>query len=263
MSSQKTCMFCQRALAGVRAKEHVLKKSWIEALGHTESDVSFTATRGFELVRERQHRATALLAGEVCNVCNNTWMNDIDARVEPILLDLARGEIPVYEIPHSYRFPLARWLLKTACTFAYTDSPERRHIPRHVLDRVPLPNYLPDGFIAFTHGPINTRNIAASSLDAWTLPEGRMQRRFEKMSQRKRMKAAFHYDCVVLGCAWLITPKPPLFLGIADMHFPFHLNKAGYRHMEPEEVATRPALPFGVVERDTNDVQRCLQAIFR
>lgn len=241
-----SCMFCRHAMTGKgRAREHVLKKEWLTVLNHLQSPLQMAHLRGDELVGERRLIANQFLTGAVCSTCNNNWMNDVDAAVSDWVLGLAQGSLQIADLPNGSGFLLSRWLLKTACCLAFTDKPDRRHVPRSILDRVRDPTFLPDGFIAYCCLiPEETHRISLGSLDTWLHTEG--YQRLGAIPQTQRMKCAFQYDRLVIGCAWVTRRKiPPLFLGVRGIHHVLHSHRARYREYtaKEESYVADPGLP--------------------
>jgi len=153
------CIFCETVLTPNRAnqparpsdrsKEHVLRRDWLKKLGHSQTEMPSALMQAGDVLSRRNPTAESIQAGEVCNQCNTTWMNDLDLSVEGVILDFARnpgGKISVDPVTADR---LGSWILKTACTYVATDQAHRRRISRSILANVHREGFLPDGFIAF------------------------------------------------------------------------------------------------------------------
>lgn len=216
-----------------RAKEHVLKRSWLRDLGHDTLNMAGEKMRGTASSRVKDMPADQILTGEVCSLCNNGWMNQLDQNVEDIIMSLAKqpGTVDQIQLSQEQGRLVARWLLKTACTYEFTDSKYRRHIPRSILSRVREPNYLPDGFLAFVmRSSIGENNLEINSLDVWP-------GYCAEFPQSMRLKFAVRYDNVVLGCCYWL-PWKPTFVLTKGYQQPITTNAANYRFGPPFEVTT-------------------------
>jgi hypothetical protein len=130
MTKQGTgqCAFC-----GGRGitKEHIIA-GWIKRLLPTEEKhFRFRGARSGEgpskrtQLRLSQGSAFNAHTRKVCGKCNNGWMNDLEKRVQPILIPLIRGEKVVLQ-PEA-QLILAGWIAKTVMT-ANTVYPESNAI---------------------------------------------------------------------------------------------------------------------------------------
>lgn len=224
----RKCLFCNQALPGkTRAKEHVLRDSWLRALGHKKSKIGISLMSPVHgNVGVRQHAADQLQTGEVCERCNGGWMNALDLQVERIVLSLAQSTKDQVTLSEADARALSRWLLKVACCFIYTDSPARRHIPQEVLVNLQREDYLPDGFVCFAaRSPGKKKHLAIASLDAW--PSDFTSPDIAKLPPTKRLKFGVQYDHVVLGCSYVDCEKPQ-FAGLRGLHIPILEHRARF-----------------------------------
>lgn len=157
-------------------------------------------------------------------------MNYLDRRVEHIVLGLAREPGIDISVNRNDARTLARWLLKTACTFIHTDSKERRHIPRAVLSRVRHDGFLPPGFVAFgARSSVPEKGIGIANLDMWPISS---EQRLNATSQAGRLKFGVHHDNVLLGCSY-VNCEAPVFEGIAGFHIPLVASRAKFELAPP------------------------------
>lgn len=227
--TKRKCAFCEEPLtngrAGTRAREHVFKKSWIKALNHKETQINLDHFRKETLVRKSSRPAIHFMAGDICNDCNSGWMNDLDKTVEPLVLGLARGIIQLSNITTQDAQAIGRWLLKTAVTFVFCDSKDRRNIPLTTLRKIREPGYMPDGFVVFLHQfeePCS--NLSACTIDALiAIDEGVS----EKFQSSERLQFAIQYDQIVFGCCY-VSCSEPTFIGLPGMHHPIYTKGANF-----------------------------------
>lgn len=229
----KYCMFCGDKIekSKNKAKEHVLKNSWLKNLGHQKTELEFGLHNSEnEIVEVRRMVADALQCGEVCKKCNNGWMNDLDNSIEHVVLGLARRTLSSVNLNKRDRWNLGRWILKTACTFIYMDKPHRRHIPKEVLRSMKERKYLPEGFSAFyTVFPKSQIGVHAASIDAWQLHNEKKNRILKSCH---RLKFGVQYNNVMIGCCYISYPNP-CFVGIDGLHIPLTQNKARFLTLPP------------------------------
>lgn len=113
----RTCMFCRVALnKSNRAKEHVLRNSWLKKLGHRKTVLKVDSLYKSRRKTTIRIAADQLQAGEVCKNCNGGWMNTLDTKVSHLILGLSSKPNKINFLDEIETIDLARWLLKTACT---------------------------------------------------------------------------------------------------------------------------------------------------
>nr|WP_315261049.1 hypothetical protein [uncultured Duganella sp.] len=221
------CIFCDKLLTKTtagparpsdRAKEHVLKKSFITALGHDATKVHTDIYSGPKLIGQRSPYAQGYLAGEVCRECNNGWMDTLDISIAHIVLAAARSPAPRISFTNTEAVALSRWLLKMACVFESTDSRERRHIPADVRLAVKRPGYLPANFVAF-YGKLKhpARKLGPAIMDFWPISAQTPLAITTASSQFKRLKFGVQYNHAIFGCAYVDEPGIA-FAGVPGVH---------------------------------------------
>jgi hypothetical protein len=222
----RVCIFCQVPLSAAnRAKEHVLRHSWLRALGHKKSGISLGKFSKHGFIAEQNLAADQLQTGEVCANCNNGWMDHLDRRIEHIILGLARTPGTGIHLSKQDSRTVGRWLLKTACSFMHTDAHERRHIPRSILSNVRREGYLPPGFVAFAaRSALPTKGVGIAHLDMW--PESSLGH-IGGLPQTRRLKFGIQYDNVMLGCSY-VNCVTPVFTGVDGFHVPLLQSRAKF-----------------------------------
>jgi hypothetical protein len=123
MSDKKVCIFC----GGVGGnKEHIVGKWILNDLGlySTRTRLGFgNQVKTGEMDEIDEARPLGSFAtNAVCASCNNGWMSQLESAVRPLLSPLLVDPWPVNDrqllsdlFLHCH--VIARWLLKTACTF--------------------------------------------------------------------------------------------------------------------------------------------------
>jgi hypothetical protein len=137
------CVFCTATQK--RAKEHVWPRWLQEFLG--ESDVERTETHvttSGQVVSQRRHAARALVAGGICESCNNGWMNDLELRAAKILKPLLAGRtVSGRVLPQQDARTLALWTFKTAIVRNLATN-YRQLVPRWHYQHLHAAQSIPD-----------------------------------------------------------------------------------------------------------------------
>lgn len=230
LSAGKTtqCIFCNTVLTKPikggpdlptdKAKEHVLKSSFITELNHDATKVHINRMAGEEVIEKRSPFAQAYLAGEVCRDCNRGWIDTLDISVADIVLAAAKSPDAIISFSPAEALALSRWLLKMACTFESTDTKDRRFIPANIRSSLKTPGYLPPRFVSFyVKLDHQAHHIAPSIIDVWIDHVGQAPLAFTPETQSKRLKFGVQYDNVIFGCAYFDEPGVQ-FEGISGIH---------------------------------------------
>jgi hypothetical protein len=110
-------------------------------------------------------------------------------------------------------------MLKTAATFIFSDSKDRRHIPAKTLNKIREPNFLPKGFVVFAYQyHIEQRALAAATSDSLIDIDSGVSMRFK---ESERLKFGIQYDRIVLGCSY-VEFSDAAFIGLPRMHHPLY-----------------------------------------
>lgn len=142
----KLCAFCDAPLTREnRSKEHVIPKWLLDFLKVRQEKIQPTHFSNIgEILTTRQHTLEGLLAGQICEECNNGWMSELEQDAIPILKPLMLGESTVVELNDNERQILSRWTAKTAFTLN-SSSNYLKNIPsthfQHIrlnIDSLPL-----------------------------------------------------------------------------------------------------------------------------
>lgn len=223
------CIFCQCDFTPDNRDtvEHVLKQSWIEELGHQNTEMPGKWIRQGEVIRDITDRgALQVVTGKVCARCNNGWMNDLDESVGKDLLDLARAKFHPSSLDVRARFRFARWLLKTTCVHRSAWPRDLRHLPLELMRSVESPSFLPRGFIAYAALTMPGRvGLRASSMHNWVyfVEDSNY---LALMPEEQRTKAAFQFDRLLIGCAWVNTFGAPRYKTLPGGCHVLHLHEA-------------------------------------
>src|SRR5260370_34940786 len=91
----RACIFCDRPLTGVRAKEHVIPQWLMEYLGVTDDQLYLAAAQSADdtIVRERKVYPPNFVKGRVCGTCNNGWMSVRETATMDLLKPLVQRTV--------------------------------------------------------------------------------------------------------------------------------------------------------------------------
>lgn len=122
--SLNPCFFC--AQTGVKLTgEHVWREKWQEHYGSrpfTARQWGWTASGTKQRPYDRRYPAKPFSQRlrDVCETCNNGWMNSLENEAGQVLLSLFNGER--LTLTPEDALPLVRWAAKTAFVIAGTDG---------------------------------------------------------------------------------------------------------------------------------------------
>lgn len=200
------CAFCSRTFDSKtkRAKEHVLRLKMLKQLGHEKQMLNPSLTDRYgRLVSQRFHAADNLLAGDVCEHCNSGWINDLDKKVEPLLLNLSRSEILVTELKPEEKMSLSWWCLKTACTFTLTERPERRHIKKSIYNSAMNQEVFPEEIVVVGSNFNSEKGAYAVNVDMWEIG---FKDDYIQQEDYNGFKIGIQYDNLLLLAAHFSRP---------------------------------------------------------
>lgn len=220
--AKKVCAFCGAHTSRNRAKEHVLRKSWLKQLGHSKSEIVLERFFAENFLDRKKLAADQVQTGAICKKCNGGWMNDADIAVEDAVLGLARSQ--AINVRPGLDRDIAFWLFKTAFAFAMTDSPTRRYVSADKMDSL-RKGILPSSCIVFVHHAYKERHVGLGSIDGWP---GSFAN-FSISDQSSRFKFGVQYDNAVFGCAYADWPNPTFVLR-TGIHEVVYVQGANYRH---------------------------------
>ena len=242
--NRRLCAYCGVNLGRNRAKEHILRNSWLKELGHSKSQIVLDMSSSEAFLEKRNLVADQLQAGEICNECNGGWMNDRDLAVEEVVLGLARSK-NLQEKSGRAR-DISLWIFKTGFTFCLTDYTYRRHVPPEIMANLKH-GILPSAFVTFIHhAPLGERHVATSMADIW--PEDGAS--FVFSEQKHRFKFGVQYDEIIFGCVYVTWPGA-IFVLDPSIHSVIDISGAEFQFRDPIDEF---ALPEGIAETRLNSV---------
>lgn len=138
-----TCIFC-KSITGFRAKEHVVPQWALDEFDLRNNYVQPTHfSEGGEIVSDRLHTFNAMIAGRVCEQCNNGWMSDLESENRRLITELGHGRRDIFGLHDEAAIGLARWAFKTALVLSaasnYRKIIPEQHYRHMVLDSSTLP----------------------------------------------------------------------------------------------------------------------------
>src|SRR5438876_8545385 len=130
----RACIFCDRPLTGVRAKEHVIPQWLMEYLGVTDDQLYLAAAQSADdtIVRDRKVYAANFVEGRVCGSCNNGWMSVLETATMGLLKPLIEGTVNLLSISDDERTTLAKWATKTGYVLSHAAPLKKVPPPSHM-----------------------------------------------------------------------------------------------------------------------------------
>jgi len=137
-SKKKVCIFCGASIKrNNKSKEHVIPRWLIDSLNFHEIKLYGKGT-SFPNVPEiifnqSSYGIYSLVLGNVCKLCNTSWMAELENNTKPLLLAVLDDRSPTI-LSKEQCLILSNWIYKTAITLNY-QADYKKIIPmKHVKD---------------------------------------------------------------------------------------------------------------------------------
>jgi hypothetical protein len=167
----KLCVFCDNQLTKEnRSKEHIIPQWLLDFLGIREETIQPThfSSKG-HTNSTRHHTLDNLLAGQICEECNNGWMSSLEQDAIPILKPLIAGDRVIVDLDDTERQIIGRWTSKTALTLN-SASNYLKNIPSdHYKYTMTTAGSLPSGVFSFAQQHHGTRPFYWIQSPTWIL----------------------------------------------------------------------------------------------
>ncbi|AIY14037.1 hypothetical protein [Cellulophaga baltica] len=108
------CRFCN--INGEKSKEHIWPR-WLQKhlIGNTKSHFKgIHLGMPFGTISERNQSGESLVYGNICTICNNGWMAELENKFRPIYLEIESDYNKIKHLSKSERRVICLWGLKTA-----------------------------------------------------------------------------------------------------------------------------------------------------
>ncbi len=146
----KHCAFCDTPLTREnRSKEHILPQWLLDFLEIREEKIQPTHfSKIGETITTRHHTLEGLLAGQICDLCNNGWMSRLEQEAMPILKPLILGKTAVVDLNENERQIISRWTAKTAFALNSSSNYLKNVPPMHYqhirlnIDSLPFESFI-------------------------------------------------------------------------------------------------------------------------
>ena len=112
--SNVLCIFCNQNRE--KAKEHIWPK-WLQSkmIGSTKGSYSGTHLSSYFFpISVREHTGENLVLGDVCKICNNGWMANLENKFRPILEKVENTPDGLKALSKNERNIFALWAFKTS-----------------------------------------------------------------------------------------------------------------------------------------------------
>jgi hypothetical protein len=143
-AARSRCRFCQTT-TGKRSKEHVLRKSYAGRIWtHPSSFYTYAVNGELQTSRRVNKSAFEMEVNEVCEECNNGWLERLEEEVDRMVIDLSRGRVP--DVDEDAWDRLAFWMVLRALLRTLEDKDQSK-APRFLFQHVYKTRQIPEGFI--------------------------------------------------------------------------------------------------------------------
>lgn len=157
-----SCVFCA-SIDSKRAIEHVFPLWMLKEFSWKDDAVAPThfGVDG-DVISDRSHTLSSLVAGHVCECCNTGWMSALERAAKSTIGGLALGTTRLESLPANDLFNLARWVTKTAYTLHSGANWRKLVAPDHYKHLKASPESLPKGLL------VTAVQIAGNDGWCWT-----------------------------------------------------------------------------------------------
>ncbi len=216
------CFFCGRH--GIRAREHVFAKTWLDELQAGQERIVLDR-RSFEddtLEDTRKHRYDSLTCGDVCGSCNSGWMSDLEGAIKPWIVGIKeKADLSSLQGPPR-RLTFSRWALKTACVIDRIEGMFEipAHIPRQLTElREAVPQYV---HVLAGWQPYEGRALfSLSQRNKWIkYPREASEPGPAPLPSEGWFKVAFSIGCLLVLVAGVPSADYQLVVGTGGIHVP-------------------------------------------
>jgi hypothetical protein len=142
----KNCIFCGiKITKSNKSKEHVIPQWLLELLQASDMVLSgkhSTFPNNPEIIfSQRNHKIYSLLLGNVCKICNNGWMSELENNTKPLMTAILNDRSPTI-LAKEQCLTFAKWVFKTAAVLNYAEN-YKKIIPVNHIHDFYLTNELP------------------------------------------------------------------------------------------------------------------------
>lgn len=167
----KKCAFCEGEInQNNKSKEHVIPQWLLDFLDIRDTKIQPThlSSEG-TLTSTRNQTLGGLVAGNICQNCNNGWMSTIEQQAIPILKPLIIGERAVVELNDTERTIIGRWTAKTAYCLNISSN-YNKNVPKEHLNFIKKnSDQLPYKVATFAQQNHGTRKFYWLQFPIWVL----------------------------------------------------------------------------------------------
>lgn len=154
-----------------------------------------------------------LSIGEVCTICAETWIKELNEHVEPIVAKVYNTGENDINLPATESSIFIRFLLKSYFARMSHEPESRRHYPYEIIRKLKNLYYVPHGVLLSLGVYLEPmKDIEFVQYDAWLTLPGMLI----VQPQERRLKFAFRFNRFVFGLVWL------------DLSNPIYLISAGF-----------------------------------
>lgn len=147
------CIFCNTQINKSNHSNEDIIPQWLQKhLNIGKMEITPTHLSAFNYMKsERKHSLKNLLAGQICQSCNNGWMSKLENQIKNVLIQLIDGKKKIEELELNDQISIGRWALKTALTLN-SGSNYHHNIPQmHYHFLINNKNSIPDGVFIFAN----------------------------------------------------------------------------------------------------------------
>ena len=177
MPKNTTCIFCNQNRE--KAKEHIWPK-WLQiylngSLLEQYQGTHLSSTPGI-IISQRNQNGSTLVCGNVCKICNNGWMNDLESAFKPIYESIHQNYSRLSHLNKEERNTIAQWGYKTGLVINagsnyrkivpdkhYSSFYKNKIIPKNI--KIDIAKIDSDKLLVWEQSNIFSSTVSASEMD--------------------------------------------------------------------------------------------------
>jgi hypothetical protein len=229
----RQCLFCERSLRGVRAREHIFPRWLIEFMGIKSLPIrsEHHVRSGGSLERKdvRDAPPIARTEGRVCAACNNGWMSALETTAMPVLKPLIEGTSNLYSCKGEEGAIIGRWAAKTAYVLNAASAYPLKVPQSH---RVSILNGMVPSEVFVFGFPFSTEELQWSQHTEWRFLNARVDELpSEDELEERTYKIGIRLRHLSLLVVWNGLPG---WIVVAPRSWPLLVQPRSYRTIDDE-----------------------------
>lgn len=203
---QKSCLFCDQIISGKKSNEHIFPQWLLDSfeIKTTQISPAHFSFNGDIVKSSRKHNLNNLLAGGICQQCNNGWMSTLKNSVKQNIIDLASDKKLIEDLDQKEKLLLAKWAFKTALVLNHGSNFLKNIPKKHYSHLHKYPNVLPQRVAVFAQQHWSTEKFYWIQGSQWHISskDSSLNKNIESIIKSKSYKIALQFKNLLLLVAY-------------------------------------------------------------